>query len=84
MTQTQKYRIQVKIQEKRISTSLIHRIWVRKFYKQWYVKEDSHKGTYRTNMGSEHYGCLEKHSTSEREVNEKPRNLIETRKILNK
>ena len=29
-------------------------------------KEDSHKGTYRTNIGSEHYGCTdEKHSTSE-------------------
>jgi hypothetical protein len=49
------------------------------------VKEDSHNGTYRTNIGSEHYGCLEeKHSTSEREVNEKPINLIETRKTLNK
>jgi hypothetical protein len=30
------------------------------------VKEDSHNGTYRTNIGSEHYGCIEeKHSTSE-------------------
>jgi hypothetical protein len=49
------------------------------------VKEDSHNGTYRTNIGSEHYGCLEeKHSASEREVNEKPRNVIETRKTLNK
>jgi hypothetical protein len=39
------------------------------------VKEDSHNGTYRTNIGLEHYGCPEeKHSTSEREVNEKPRN----------
>ncbi len=59
MTQTQKHRIQVKIQEKRIGTSLIHRICVQKFYEQWYVKEDSHKGTYRTNIGSEHYCCLE-------------------------
>ncbi len=85
MTRTHKYRIQVKIQEKWIGTSLIHQIWVRKFYKQWYVKKDSHKGTYRTNIGSEHYGCLEeKHSTSEKEVKEKPRNLIETRKTLNK
>jgi hypothetical protein len=49
------------------------------------VKEDSHNGTYRTNIGSEHYGCdEERHSTSEKEVNEKPRNLIEARKTLNK
>ena len=66
MTRTQKYRIQVKIQEKRIGNSLNHRIWIRKFYKQWYVKEDSHNGAYRTNIGSEHYGCTEdKHWTSE-------------------
>jgi hypothetical protein len=49
------------------------------------VKEDSHSGTYRTIIRSEHYGCNEeKHSTSEKEVNEKPRKLIETRKTLNK
>ncbi len=42
-----------KIQDKRIGNSLIHRIWIRKFYKQWYVKEDSHNETYRTNIGSE-------------------------------
>jgi hypothetical protein len=49
------------------------------------VKEDSHNGAYRTNIGSEHYGRNEeKHSTSEKEVNEKPRNLIETRKTLDK
>ena len=47
------------------------------------MKEDSHNGTYRTNIGSEHYGCdEERHSTSEKEVNEKPRNLIETKKHL--
>jgi hypothetical protein len=45
------------------------------------VKEDSHNGTYRTNIGSEHYGCNEeKHSTSKKEINEKPRNLIENKK----
>jgi len=41
--------------------------------------------TYRTNIGSEHYGWYEeKHSASEKEVNEKPRKLIERRKTLNK
>ncbi len=70
------YRIQVKIQEKQIGNSLIHRIWIRKSYKQWYVKEDSHNGAYRTNIGSEHYGCKE-----EKTLNKWKRSKWEAKKL---
>ncbi len=48
------------IQEKRIGTSLISPDLSPKILQTVICeREDSHKGTYRTNIGSEHYSCTE-------------------------